>query len=190
MIHSIVHISEAQKSKVFAAHFANRHKHWQSSRYALYQSLCQFGPDFAPELPEGLAIENHHCLKRDAQILVGLSHTGDYGAAVVGRRSEGLKGVGIDIEFEHRPLPSGGEKFFVCREDDEALKAHPLRLWVAKEAAFKAFSPLYRGKKTLVLKDFWVDKNLFGLGQIRLGTVKFFPCQNQLCLAVASVEES
>ena len=189
MIHSIVHISEVQRASDFALYAASRHKHWQCSRYALWQGLRQLAPELNLNLPDDLEIKDHHCLESNQKILVSLSHTEDYGAAVVGWHSEHLKGVGIDIEFENRPLPSGGEKFFTRKEDDETLKAQPLRLWVAKEAAFKAFSPLYRGDKTLVLKDFWIVENSFGIDQKRLGRLDFFPCKDQLCLAIASVEE-
>ncbi len=186
MIHKIVHISEIDCSSW--PEFQGQGQQWQSSRYALCQALRQLEPDMALQGPERLEIEGHHCLKHNPQILVGLSHSGDYGAAVVGWRSPSLKGLGIDIEREGRPVPEGGEKFFIRDEDDVALKAHSLRLWVAKEAAFKAFFPLYRGDKTLVLHDFWVRGPSFGLGRERLGHLEFIPRQDGLCVAMARVE--
>ncbi len=189
MIYKISHSSQAQHlcqpPDLASPH---RQKQWQSSRYALCQSLKELRPNLVLSTPGDFEIHRHHCLKRDPEVLVGLSHTEDYGAAIVGLKSNQLQGLGIDIEKNNRSIKLGAEKFFVRDDDDPTLKNDPLKLWMAKEAAYKAFFPLYKEKKVLVLKDFWIRQQSFGWREKRLGPIKFLPGPQDLSITIALLE--
>ena len=73
-------------------------------------------------------------------------------------------------------------------EDDPSLRSHPLLLWTAKEAAYKALAPLLQ--KTLTLKDFWINGGAFGVdGHPPFGDI-FIGAQGPLWMATALLQSS
>lgn len=102
---------------------------------------------------ESLEIYNHHHLVEKPSTTVSLSHTKNLAVAAI-NDSPKARSIGIDIEWCDRECKPGIEKFFLREQDDKSLKL--MELWGVKEAAYKAFYPLYEGNKTLVLKDFTI----------------------------------
>ena len=126
--------------------FAPNHKlDFRLSRYALTRLTNT----------DEYEIIDHLYLKNHPNLLVSISHTKGLGCAFICDRKE-VKSIGIDIEWTSRLIKKGIEKFFLRDEDSKEL--NNLELWCIKEAAFKAHSPLYTGEKTLVLKDFIINK--------------------------------
>ena len=182
-VHAIAHLSEV----AFSFEIGPQKKQWQTSRYALAKAMKKLYPQRPLTSLSDLEINHHHTLKKDPGILVGLSHTKDFGAAVLGPTSK-IKGLGIDIELSSRTLKQGVQKFFLHKEDDLFLQKNPLLLWMAKEASYKALAPLYKKEKTLVLKDFWIRDRCFGLGSLEngpLGTLQFFLDTSPVWIVIA-----
>lgn len=128
-----------------------------NSRTALKTLLNQ--EDFAvSDLKIDLILQNYRELPSYPQFFTSLSHTKGIGAAVIALRSE-VQGIGIDIEWADRELKSGTEKFYVNKWDQHQLS--PIELWTAKEAAFKALSPLGTFPGTLVLSKIIVRETQF-----------------------------
>lgn len=122
-----------------------------------------------------LEIVDYLYLKKAPQYKVSISHTEEFGAAAASD-SEDILSVGIDIELQQRSMRAGSEKYFVNEQD---METSSLKLWVLKEAAFKALSPLVKNEfPHLLLKNIWIRGNHFGicpsdkiLGDIRLEKV-------------------
>ncbi|MEI8346226.1 MAG: hypothetical protein WCG27_02080 [Pseudomonadota bacterium] len=129
------------------------------SRQALKECLMEMALEDHFLTWADLEITGHHHLKKRADLLVSLSHTGPYGAAVVAVEKPILS-VGIDVELLKRSCPTTTAKFFV-NEMDNAINSDLLSLWSAKEAAYKAIDPLLLGEMTL--KKIWIRGNQFGL---------------------------
>jgi phosphopantetheinyl transferase (holo-ACP synthase) len=110
------------------------------------------------DLKLDLALTNFRELAAYPQFLTSLSHTKNLGAAVLVNKSE-VMGIGIDIEWQDRLIKPGAEKFFVNIQDKHALS--PIELWTAKEAAFKALSPLGTFPGVLVLSKIIIQDNNF-----------------------------
>ena len=104
-----------------------------------------------------IEIENHLHLRNHPEIKVSVSHTKGAGAAIICEDVK-IRSVGIDIEWSQRPVKEGIEKFYINERDDQI---DHMKLWMAKEAAFKAISPLYTGDKILVLKDIVINADSF-----------------------------
>ena len=121
-----------------------------------------------------LAINNHLFLDTYPQFSVSTSHTQNLGAVILADRAT-FPSVGIDIEFQNRKVPIGGEKYFRNDQDEDF---ESLILWTLKEAAFKALSPKIHQfeRKTLLLKDIWCRGDSFGLlgRDENLGTLSHF----------------
>jgi phosphopantetheinyl transferase (holo-ACP synthase) len=158
-----------------------KEKQWLSSRWALKQALSQLAPEVEIKNYLDLQTSKYHSLKGNPHLLVSLSHSDQFGCAIVANRSD-IVGVGIDIEKIDRPIKEGIQKFFKNGNDKlsppsflNKIKIHPdLPLWCAKEAAFKAFSPLWPApNKTLTLKDIWIKKGHFGIGKTHLGRIQW-----------------
>ena len=123
-------------------------EHFRLSRYAL-RHLCG---------QEDLTIEKHLHLKSAPNIKVSISHTDGAAAAMI-CESESTISIGIDIEWSCRQVKPGIEKFFINEADD--CQINKLENWCIKEAAYKAYSPIYNDEKVLVLKDFTIKDNAF-----------------------------
>lgn len=130
-----------------------------TSRLALQGALKMVSERDFLEYNE-LEIINHQYLKEDQKILVSISHTNDFAVASVSDSSE-FSSIGVDLELSTREIKEGIQKFYINEFDQ--IK-NTLKLWCIKEAAFKAISPLYKGEKTLVLKDI----NIFNDGTFHL----------------------
>lgn len=103
---------------------------------------------------ECLEIVDHLHMKDDPTIKVSLSHTKDLGCAAISKDPK-VASIGVDVEWSDRTYRSGIEKYFLLESDDKDLEL--IELWACKEAAYKAYSPLYKGQKTLVIKDFTIQ---------------------------------
>ncbi len=110
-----------------------------------------------------LEITNHYNLKQYPQFCASLSHTGNIGAALLSSINK-YSSVGIDIELKGRKITPGAQKYYFNEHDKP--DSNPLDIWIKKEAAFKAISPLlskFRWKKVLLLKHIWIKRDKFGL---------------------------
>ena len=81
-----------------------------------------------------IRLENHRSLPDLPQFTLSISHTADWGAAVVGKKLQFVS-VGIDIEPEARVVKEA-ILFRISHPDDAKLA--PILIWSLKEAAFKA----------------------------------------------------
>jgi phosphopantetheinyl transferase (holo-ACP synthase) len=132
------------------------------SRQALKASLSELLPHQNFLTWEDLTIVGHHHLRLNPKILVSLSHTGLYGAAVCAlknREDDPIVAVGIDVEPAERPCSPAVAKFFVNSSDETTIPL--LKLWSCKEAAFKAMAPLVQHQ--LTLKKIWIQERHFGI---------------------------
>lgn len=123
---------------------------------------------------EGAAAEivHHDHFDGRPQHKISLSHTRTLAAVAA---AEGVRGLGLDIEFADRRMRAGATRHFLNAEDDAGLEQQALQAWVAKEAAFKALDPHCREwlpKGGLLLSKIWLRQGRFGLlGQAEaLGT--------------------
>lgn len=139
----------------------SRARDFYNSRMALLHGLQESEPIFNELTIDKLEIENHTHLKDFPEYKVSLSHSRNTGAAIFTKDSS-IRSVGIDIELISRPIKAGIEHYL---EHPLDLPHSPLQLWVIKEACFKAAAPFYQQRKSgpLVLKDFWVKEDCFGL---------------------------
>jgi phosphopantetheinyl transferase (holo-ACP synthase) len=128
-----------------------------NSRTALKTLLMQEGLEVV-NLKKDLELANFRELPRYPLFYTSLSHTKDLGAAVLVQKSA-VKGIGIDIEWEKREIKPGAEKFFVHSGDQHQLTQ--IELWTAKEAAFKALSPMGSYPGVLVLSKIIIKENTF-----------------------------
>lgn len=128
-----------------------------NSRMALKTLLNKEGYAVS-DLKSDLTLQNYRELPGYPSFYTSLSHTKEIGAAVLAMKSE-TKGIGIDIEWADRELKPGTEKFYVHRLDHHQLR--PIELWTAKEAAFKALSPLGTFPGTLVLSKIIIQETQF-----------------------------
>lgn len=157
-----------------------------TSRSALKEALEELTGNQWHE--DQLKIKDYHRLIEQPEILVSLSHTSEYGAAVVSNDDK-IIGLGIDIESKDRTFNPKIEKFFRNERDDQNEASRLLELWTMKEAAFKAISPIslnFTKKSPLVLKDIWVKGHAFGIDENNLGKVELCE-ENNLITAIAKV---
>ncbi|MBF0312261.1 MAG: 4'-phosphopantetheinyl transferase superfamily protein [Oligoflexia bacterium] len=111
-----------------------------------------------------LEIVSHHYLKNFPDYIVSITHNHDLAVAVISKRSQFFS-IGIDIEAINRPIKKESARFFVNSLDDVDSQSL-LKLWCAKEAAFKAIYPLVSlmgWKRPLALSDVWVRGHHFGI---------------------------
>jgi len=172
MIVSKITLSESKRRLPFQPNegfTAIRLEHWHNSRSSLSDCLESFTGAPAATLEE-LKISSHHHLQKYPQYLVSISHTRGAAAAVLLQESDGYLGVGIDIEEKDRVIkPHAMEKFAV--EEDHFQS--PLKLWCAKEAAFKASSYYWKQEKTFVLKDIILKGTTFKIDGLGEGKITF-----------------
>ncbi len=135
--------------KVFTNEKRNLAHH--SARVALNNCLGQKTYDY-----EKLEIINHHYLKNWPQFKVSLSHTSEMAMACI---SDKVESIGIDLEKSDRPLSQDQYKYFKNDLDDPSIE--PLKLWIIKEAAYKALSPLVPSEDKLVLGKIPIYDNSF-----------------------------
>lgn len=81
-----------------------------------------------------LVLDRYDKLKTDSSYTISLSHTPQWGAAVLGARTD-YQSLGIDIELKNRVVKDAILERISHIED---LKMNPLQLWTLKEATFKA----------------------------------------------------
>ena len=129
-----------------------------NSRNALKILLETEGIIDISDLKVDLALTNFRELNNYPEYFISLSHTPGLGAAVLAKRKD-VKGLGIDIEWADREIKMGATKFFVNENDQSSLSL--IELWTAKEAAFKALSPLNIFPGTLVLSKIIIKNDLF-----------------------------
>lgn len=161
---------EILNPKLLSAH-PKRQAGFLAARKALQMLVPQ------AKLPE-LKLNEFHFLSDYPERLFSLAHTKDLAIAVMADKKD-FRSVGVDLEFLDREVKTGSEKYFINNQDEKNLSE--LELWCAKEAAFKAASFLY--SKNLVLKDFWIKKEVFGHMENSgktLGEIKFFRLENIL----------
>jgi 4'-phosphopantetheinyl transferase EntD len=101
------------------------------SRIALRDALNEAGLEVSPQ---DLKLTNFSTLEKFPNLTISLSHTKTAAAALIADKSS-YKSVGIDIELCGRKIkPEIIERISSPHDHDE----DPLKLWCAKEAAFKA----------------------------------------------------
>jgi 4'-phosphopantetheinyl transferase EntD len=84
--------------------------------------------------PNSIQLINFCQLASHPNWICSLSHTPNWGAAILGNSSQ-YRSLGIDIELKHRPVsPQVMKK--ISHPDDLSLE--PIEIWAGKEAAFKA----------------------------------------------------
>jgi phosphopantetheinyl transferase (holo-ACP synthase) len=110
------------------------------------------------DLQNDLQLNNFRELKNYPDFYTSLSHTKELGAALLIKKSQVLA-AGIDIEWSERILKEGTEKFYVNPHDQHQLL--PIEIWTAKEAAFKALSPLHIFPGVLVLSKIIIKGETF-----------------------------
>ena len=184
--HKVVHFSKVSLPCPPPFSAPHRKKEWASSRFALLSALKDICPEWELRSKEDFEIARHHVLKKNERLLVGLSHTGFYGAAVVGWQGPTLLGLGIDIENKGRRLSQGAERFFAQERDAPFFQSRPLLLWTAKEAAYKALWPVAQSS-SLTLRDLWVKGESFGRGEKPLGRLSLQE-EGELWVAIAFLE--
>jgi phosphopantetheinyl transferase (holo-ACP synthase) len=128
-----------------------------NSRNALKNLLIQKN-EVVNDLKSDLTLLNFRELPTYPLYYVSLSHTKELGAAVIALKKT-VKGIGIDIEWESRNIKPGALKFFVNPADSHELSL--IELWTAKEAAFKALSPIGTYPGVLVLSKIIIQGNRF-----------------------------
>jgi 4'-phosphopantetheinyl transferase EntD len=105
------------------------------SRQAMMNTLQLNGE---VSLPENWGVVDHNHLSQYPQSRISFSHTDGLGACVLAPSSI-YKGVGIDIEWQERPLPEGSGRYFM---NDRDQISEGMDLWCTKEACFKSCSAL------------------------------------------------
>ncbi len=140
---------------------AKRARDFYNSRQALLKALKLLDRNFKTLEYNQLDIIGHRHLVGHPTTLVSLSHTGNCSAGLVSN-DQSIQSIGIDIEKTTRMVRPGVENYIGHPHDQ---KMSLLELWVAKEACFKAASPIWQTERAapLVLKDFWVRDSSFGL---------------------------
>jgi 4'-phosphopantetheinyl transferase EntD len=131
------------------------------ARQALLDALHEAGENFPISK---LQIENHNKIKESDSFTLSLSHTAEWGAAILATRDE-YKSVGIDIEHEKRAV----KDLIISRiahPEDERLRN--IELWCLKEAAFKA-----------LMNSGYFDKPL-EFSSIKIGDKKWFHSPSNL----------
>ncbi|MBT6325642.1 MAG: 4'-phosphopantetheinyl transferase superfamily protein [Bdellovibrionales bacterium] len=139
------------------------------SRVALKNVLIQLDRSFSDCQEEQLQIINHLHLINHPEILVSISHTSSFGAAIISTCTN-TESIGIDIEHIDRQISPNSHKFFLNSTDSKILYKDLLKSWTIKEAIFKAVSPkilhfqnLIPNNKKFVLTDIWASENQFGI---------------------------
>lgn len=157
-----------------------RQTHYRNSRLALQRAVEELSATSLKKT-EDLLIENHLHLKNNSDILVSLAHTRGIASAVSAKKSSELFGIGIDCESLHRDVKETiMDKF--SHAQDKGL--NPLKLWCAKEAAFKASSAFWKNDKTFILKDIVIKNDEFLIDQLGQGRIHFFEEREHLiCIA-------
>lgn len=135
---------------------SGRAREYYNSRLALLDCLKEI---HITEKIDELEMVDHHRLKKYPNILVSIAHTKEIGACFISDKDE-HKSIGIDIELKSRIIKKDTSKFFLTKHDLNFTDL--LDLWLKKEAAFKALSPLTT-KEKFVLTDIWINHNKFGL---------------------------
>ena len=165
---------------------------YYSSRLALGRCLLaeKISLDFSV-----LEMANHHHLSFHPYWPASLSHTrvddSLYLAAAVLAKDSECRSIGIDIEWEQRPISSSTLRHIHHPEDDSWPSA--LEIWVLKEAAYKALWPLVEKKKSLQFSRIQVKQGHFVFpaenfrGNIQLQTIKIK--QKSCRVAVATIPQ-
>jgi 4'-phosphopantetheinyl transferase EntD len=100
------------------------------SRDALRACLRENGVDL--KIPH-LIVTDHHKISIAEDYTLSISHTKNWGAAVIGSRLKYL-GLGIDVELKDRAIKSAVLDR-ILHSKDQAFE--PLTIWCLKEAIFK-----------------------------------------------------
>ncbi len=100
------------------------------SREALRACLREQGVDL--QIPH-LIVTDHHKISIAEDYTLSISHTKNWGAAVIGSRLKYL-GLGIDVELKDRAIKSAVLDR-ILHSEDQVLE--PLTIWCLKEAIFK-----------------------------------------------------
>jgi 4'-phosphopantetheinyl transferase EntD len=129
-----------------------RRREFATGRYCARRALAALGlplsgpllrgPDGAPSWPDGVRGSITHCP--------------GYRAAAVARTAD-ARALGIDAELP-RPLSPAATAALTTAAEREGLPPHPRLPWEtvlfsAKEAAYKAWTPMLGPDRTLVLRD-------------------------------------
>lgn len=109
----------------------NRARGFCLAREALRECFAEYGDQLSIK---DLVLENFGQLKNHPFKTLSLSHTTDWGAAVLGKSTD-YRSLGIDIE----PLERVVKPMILARiSHPEDLDLSPIHLWALKEAVFKA----------------------------------------------------
>jgi 4'-phosphopantetheinyl transferase EntD len=148
------------------------------SREALKQCLSERGIQIA--IPD-LILETFAALKDQNSLTISLSHTPEWGAAIIGDAKDFIS-VGIDIEPLERIVKAPILER-ISHPDD--LKLTPLKIWTLKEASFKAimntgkFEHSVEFSSIQIAEGCWLHTTSQLSGEWRLEE------QNGMCIALA-----
>lgn len=168
MIFSIKKLQEKQEiPQIIQDKFASkaRAQEYYISRLALFDCLKQKKTVALRTNAEDLRIVNNLYLELFPEILASISHTQNFGAAVIADCNK-YRSIGIDIELKSRTINPQVEKYFINQSDSLEDQQDIFFSWIKKEAAFKAVSPLhtqFTKKSKLILKDIWLNNSQFGI---------------------------
>jgi 4'-phosphopantetheinyl transferase EntD len=122
------------------------------SREALKNALFEFGLSCQPK---DLKLNHYDELMGLPQFTISLSHTKDWGAALVAERKD-LRSIGIDIEHEER-IVKDSVRERIGNKSDENLRN--IELWCLKEAVFKALLNTRQFDKPVEFSSIVISKN-------------------------------
>lgn len=120
----------AQHSLPIDAH-QSRKKGFLLSRQALKNALAQVGKKISTL---DLILNGYSDLQNVPDVTASISHTSGAGAAAVADRKS-LLSLGIDIELTNRVVKNS---IFERISNPGDISLEPIKIWTAKEAAFKA----------------------------------------------------
>jgi 4'-phosphopantetheinyl transferase EntD len=141
-----------------------------SARVALMQCLGIKDYNY-----ERFEIVNHTYLKNWPDLKVSLSHTDNHAMACI---NDKVKSLGVDFEDKKRALTDQMYKYFLNPNDQKNIE--PLKLWVIKEASFKAISPFVSAQEKLVL----------GKISIKDGTFNYKNFKGNFLVSETSIDDS
>jgi 4'-phosphopantetheinyl transferase EntD len=123
----------------------SRAQEFFAARVALREAASALGTTGLVAADE-LSIERHLHLAGHPNLLCSLAHTKNLAVGLAAKAPPFLS-VGVDIEWCKRIVTEKSERYF-GHPDDSPFDSK-LELWVLKEAAFKAISPLTEDLLTL-----------------------------------------
>ncbi|MBY0518376.1 MAG: hypothetical protein K2P81_15810 [Bacteriovoracaceae bacterium] len=138
---------------------ANRQREWALARICLARAFEKHSIKLDPR---NCIFKSHHELAHLPAWRFSLSHTKDLACAWL-EPSNLFRGLGVDIEFVNRAVPSQVKSRLAHKTD---TKIPTLELWSLKEAAYKALPALAQS-------DIWLNRIIIHQGRFELESSPF-----------------